>query len=144
MMATIPTKLNSLPFQVNQNMEDIVSLKAQTNQNIEDIVSLKTQTNQNIEDITNLYAEILKITPLKFTNITVNTWVSDTTYTNYSYKAAITLTGVTSSMIAEVIFNVTESESGNYAPVCETFDGGVYIYSKVNSAITIPTILVVK
>ena len=123
-------KMNSLPFQVNENME-----------NIED---LKLQTNQIIKDVTNLYGEISKITPLKFTNITVSTWASDTTYNDYSYRASITLTGVTSSMIAEVIFNVTDAESGNYAPVCETFDGGVYIYSKVNSAITIPTILVVK
>lgn len=130
MMATIPTKMNSLPFQVNENME-----------NIED---LKLQTNQIIKDVTNLYNEISKITPLKFTNISVSTWASDTTYTNYSYRATITLTGVTSSMIGEVIFNVTEAESGNYAPICETFDGGVYIYSKVNAAITIPTILVVK
>ena len=189
----IPKKMNSLPFQVDQNMNDIKDLKAQTNQNIEDITNLKqtvgdvsalannlntdvtnlkqtvgdvsvlvnnlntdvTNLKQTVEDVSvlannlntdvaNLYVEISKITPLKFTNITVSTWVSDTTYTNYSYKANITLTGVTSSMVAEVIFNVTESESGNYAPVCETFDGGVYIYSKVNTAITIPTVLVVK
>lgn len=129
-MATIPTKMNSLPFQVNENMK-----------NIED---LKLQTNQIIKDVTNLYVEISKITPLKFTNITVSTWASDTTYTNYSYKGIITLTGVTSSMIGEIIFNVTEAESGNYAPICETFDGGVYIYSKVNTTITIPTVLVVN
>ena len=147
----IPKKMNSLPFQVDQNMNDIKDLKAQTNQNIEDITNLK-QTVEDVSvlannlntDVANLYVEISKITPLKFTNITVSTWVSDTTYTNYSYKANITLTGVTSSMVAEVIFNVTESESGNYAPVCETFDGGVYIYSKVNTVITIPTVLVVK
>ena len=129
-MATIPTKMNSLPFQVNENMK-----------NIED---LKLQTNQSIKDVTNLYDEVSKITPLKFANITVSTWVSDVTYADYPYKATITLTGVTSSMIAEVIYGLTEAESGNYAPICETFDGGVYIYSKVNSAITIPTILVVK
>ena len=151
MMATIPTKMNSLPFQVNQNMNDIKDLKAQTNQNIADITNLKQAVedvsvlaNNLNNDVTNLYVEIAKITPLKFTNITVSTWVSDTTYADYPYKGTITLTGVTSSMIAEVIFNVTDAESGNYAPICETFDGGVYIYSKVNSAITIPTILVVK
>ena len=144
-------KMNSLPFQVDQNMKDIKNLKAQTNQNITDITNLK-QTVEDVSvlanklntDVTNLYAEIAKITPLKFTNITVSTWVSDTTYTNYSYKSTITLTGVTTSMVAEVIYSVADAESGNYAPVCETFDGGVYIYSKVNSAITIPTILVVK
>ena len=165
-------KMNSLPFQVNQNMEDIKDLKAQTNQNIQDITNLKqavedvsvlannlntdvTNLKQTVEDVsvlvnglntdvTNLHSEISKITPLKFTNITVSTWVIDTTYTDYSYKGTITLTGVTPSMVAEIVYNVADAESGNYAPICETFDGGVYIYSKVNSAITIPTILVVK
>ena len=47
-------------------------------------------------------------------------------------------------MVAEVVYDIADAESGNYAPVCNTFDGGVYIYSKVNTAITIPTILVVK
>ena len=83
-------------------------------------------------------------TSLKFINITVNNWVSDTTYANYPYKATVTAYGVTSSMVAEVTYSLADAESGNYASVCETFDGGVYIYSKVNTSITIPTILVVK
>lgn len=83
-------------------------------------------------------------TSIKLSNTAVSDWVSDTTYTNYPYKATIAATGVTSTMVAEVVFNVTDAESGNYAPVCETYDGGVYIYSKVNTAITIPTVLVVK
>ena len=83
-------------------------------------------------------------TSIKLSNTAVSTWASDTTYTDYPYKATITATDVTSSMVAEVIYSVTDATSGNYAPICETFDGGVYIYSKVNTAITIPTVLVVK
>ena len=83
-------------------------------------------------------------TSIKLSNTTVSDWVSDTTYADYPYKATIAATDVTSSMVAEVIYDVADAESGNYAPVCNTFDGGVYIYSKVNTAITIPTILVVK
>lgn len=83
-------------------------------------------------------------TSRKLTNITVSNWVSDTTYANYPYKATITAYGVTPSMVAEVIYSVADAESGNYAPVCETFTNGIYIYSKVNTTITIPTILVVK
>lgn len=83
-------------------------------------------------------------TSRKLTNITVNNWVSDTTYANYPYKATITAYDVTPSMVAEVIYGLTEVESGNYAPICQTFNGGVYIYSKVNTSIVIPTILVVK
>lgn len=83
-------------------------------------------------------------TSIKLSNTTVSTWESDTTYADYPYKATITAKGVKSSMVAEVVYDMADAESGNYASVCNTFDGGVYIYSKVNTAITIPTILVVK
>lgn len=83
-------------------------------------------------------------TSIKLSNTTVSTWESHTTYADYPYKATIAATDVTSSMVAEVIYSVADATSGNYAPVCETFDGGVYIYSKVNTTITIPTVLVVK
>ena len=89
-------------------------------------------TTQNIE------------TSIKLSNTTVNNWESDTTYADYPYKATIAATDVKSTMVAEVVYDMADAESGNYASVCNTFDGGVYIYSKVNTAITIPTILVVK
>ena len=83
-------------------------------------------------------------TSIKLSNTTVSTWESDTTYADYPYKATIAATGVKSTMVAEVVYDMADAVSGNYAPVCNTFDGGVYIYSKVNTAITIPTVLVVK
>lgn len=89
-------------------------------------------TTQNIE------------TSIKLTGVAVDVWESDATYADYPYKAIIDWTGVDSSMVAEVIYSVADATSGNYAPICETFDGGVYIYSKVDTAITIPTVLVVK
>ena len=89
-------------------------------------------TTQNIE------------TSIKIEGMTADVWESDTTYADYPYKATIDWTAVDSSMVAEVVYDVAEATSGNYAPVCNTFDGGIYIYSKVNTAITIPTILVVK
>ena len=89
-------------------------------------------TTQNIE------------TSIKLEGMTADVWESDTTYADYPYKATIAATGVKSTMVAEVVYDMADAVSGNYAPVCNTFDGGVYIYSKVNTAITIPTILVVK
>lgn len=83
-------------------------------------------------------------TSIKLSNTAVSTWASDTTYADYPYKATIAATGVTANMVAEVVYDMAEAESGNYAPICETYDGGIYIYSKVNTTITIPTILVVK
>lgn len=72
-------------------------------------------------------------------------WASDNTYLDYPYKGTISnLTGVTSSDYAEVVYSVDQAVSGNYAPICETGSSCVYVYSKVNNAIIIPTIKVDK
>lgn len=83
-------------------------------------------------------------TSIKFVNKTANTWVKDSTYSGFEYRCDISCEGVTADMYAEVVFNVDQAISGNYAPVCETFTGKVRIYSKVNTSITIPTILIEK
>ena len=79
-----------------------------------------------------------------YSNIAASTWASDSTYTDFGYRCAIAITGVTANDVAEVVFAQAEASSGNYASVCETYAGGVYIYSSVNTAITIPTILIHK
>lgn len=77
------------------------------------------------------------------TSVAVASFVADSTYTDFPYRASVPLTGVTSSMTPEVVFGVTEAMSSTFAPVAETYNGGVYIYaSEVPiAAITIPTIL---
>ena len=77
-------------------------------------------------------------------NTQVDTWVADTTYSDYGYKADIALEGVTADIYVEVIFALTEATSGDYAPICSSGAGTVTIYSKVNTAITIPTIIIEK
>lgn len=79
---------------------------------------------------------------LIFENTTASTWVSDSTYSGYGYKCDLTCTGVTTNSYAQVIFNPTEATSGNYATICSTSTNTVTIYSKVNTSITIPTIIV--
>ena len=74
--------------------------------------------------------------------MTADSWTSDSTYTKYSYKCTIPLSGITTLDYAEIVLGVTEATSNNYAPICETYDGGVYIWSKVNDTITIPAIVV--
>lgn len=67
----------------------------------------------------------------------------DDTYADFPLRAAVPLTGVLESMTPEVVLDVAEAMSGEYAPVAETYTGGVYIYasSKPQAAITIPTII---
>lgn len=83
---------------------------------------------------------------LTFTNKSVATsaWASNTTYDDYPYRAAVACSGVTADMFAEVVLAPTDAASGNIAPVCQTYAGGVYLYAKAvpDAAITIPTIIV--
>ena len=82
---------------------------------------------------------------LSFTNKTVATsaWVSNTTYTDFPYRAAVACEGVTVKHYAEVTFSPTDALEGSFAPVAESYDGGVYIYASEipEAAVTIPTIV---
>ena len=82
--------------------------------------------------------------PKIISNTSVSSWSADNTYSDYGYRASVAITGVTASDVAEIIFGASEAVSGDYAPICETYAGGVYIYSAVNDSITIPTIIVFK
>lgn len=83
------------------------------------------------------------VTPLKVTNVSP-TFAADSTYADYAYKGTIAVPGATSAMRPEVVFGLTEALSGNYAPICESGTDSVYIYAKVNTAITIPSVVVYK
>lgn len=82
---------------------------------------------------------------LQFSNVSVSKgdFVSDTTYQDFPYRASIALSGVIKSMIPEVVLSVDDALSGNYAPVAESYNGGVYLYagSPPDSDVTIPTIV---
>ena len=79
-----------------------------------------------------------------YTNKTASSWTADTTYEDFGYRCAIAISGVTASDVAEVIFDTEQAMSGDYAPVCQTYAGGVYIYSADNASISIPAVLVHK
>ena len=73
-------------------------------------------------------------------NVTVSNWVADTTYADFPYRGSIFNDRIKSSTVMYVIFNLTDATSGIYCPVCNTADGVLYIYSKNNNSVTIPTI----
>ena len=77
-------------------------------------------------------------------NMTVaaSDWVASTEFEDFAYEAKIALSDfVNFSSIPQVVFGLTEATSGNYAPICKAGDKGVYIYSKVNTSITLPTVV---
>lgn len=85
---------------------------------------------------------------LVFENITVATssWLEDTTYEEFGYRADILCEGVTDEFFSDVVFGVSEAVSGNYAPISVTGTGTVTIYAVdlPSADITIPTIICSK
>lgn len=77
-------------------------------------------------------------------NVAASTWVADTTYAEYGYRCTVASAAISATDFVDVVFGVTEATSGDYAPVCEAYDGGVYLYSKVDDAIIVPTITIMK
>lgn len=76
--------------------------------------------------------------------IATSAWASDATYADYPYRASFALPTITALSFVEIVFSPADATSGNFAPVCDTYAGGVYLYAKAvpDAAITIPTIIV--
>lgn len=87
----------------------------------------------------------VELKKLQFSNVSVSAsaFVSDATYQDFPYRASIALIGVIESMIPEVVLSVDDAASGNFAPVAESYNGGLYLYaaSPPDAGITIPTII---
>lgn len=77
-----------------------------------------------------------------FTDVTAENWVLDGTYSDYKWRCDLSCPGVTADMYAEVVFGVGQSDSGDYAPICETASDTVIIWSAVSNPITVPTIVI--
>ena len=87
----------------------------------------------------------VELKKLQFNDVAVasSAFASSTLYEDYGYKGTVALTGVIENMIPEVIFGMNEATSGDFAPICEAYNGGVYIYTNTipSDNIIIPTII---
>lgn len=110
-------KMNSLPFQVNQNMEDIETLKANVN-----II------NNTISGLENKVVLVSDLYP--------TTAQSDSTYVDYPFRYDFEITGLTSNDVVEVILSLADATSGNVAPITMSSVGLFSIYCKTDSSIT--------
>lgn len=79
-----------------------------------------------------------------FTDVVADNWIQEDVYKDYPYRADLSLEGVTSGDYAEVVFGMDDSISGNYAPLCETKEGIVSIWSAEDKAIIVPTVIINK
>ena len=77
------------------------------------------------------------------TFVPVSTFAKTEEYEEYPYRAAVALDGVIESMIPEIIFGMADATSGIFAPVAESYNGGVYIYASAvpDADVIIPVII---
>lgn len=69
-------------------------------------------------------------------------WVASTEFADFPYEAKIELTDfVDYTTVPQVVFDIADTMSGNYAPICKSGDKCVYIYGKVQNAITLKTVI---
>lgn len=75
-------------------------------------------------------------------------WVADSTLSaqGFMFRAAIPCVGVTKDHHPNVSFSCADAMAGNFAPVADSYDGGIYIYCKKKPTISfvIPSIVCLK
>ena len=78
--------------------------------------------------------------------VTVDKFAADTTYEDYPYRAAVTLSGVTAEYTPYVMFSEADAETGTFSRVASSYAGGVYIYASEapTEAITIDKIICIE
>lgn len=90
----------------------------------------------------------VELKKIQFNNVSVNVddFVDDTTYEDFPFRATVSLSGVLETMIPEIIFGLLDATSGLFAPVAESYNGGVYLYAsdKPEENTVIPTIILWK
>ena len=78
--------------------------------------------------------------------VAASAWASDSTYSDYPYRASIALSGVTANHVPSVNFNSSDALSGKLSPVSESYDGGVYIYATeaLTEAVSVGSVTCIK
>ena len=78
------------------------------------------------------------------TSVPVSAWINatDQSEAGFPARAAVALTGVTADMVPDVYLSAGDASEGNFSPVAESYNGGVYLYCETPPAgtLTIPVI----
>jgi hypothetical protein len=130
--SSIRAKINSIGNQVVTNTNNIATNTSNIATNTSNIATLQTKSN------------LLNLRLITFSNVTVATsaWASNSTYSNYPYRATVTCSGMLETDIAFVQFSPSQQESGLYIGA-SSLTNGVYIYASAipSASITIPLIM---
>ena len=80
----------------------------------------------------------------KIENVLVSTWSASTAYVGYPFETRINIANLKESDSVEVIYNIIDASSAKYAPGGELHEGYIKLFAKINTAITIPTLVITK
>ena len=96
------------------------------------------------EKIKDSIADAAKIYKYENVVVPVSAFVADDTYADYPFKADVDVPDATVDLVPTVVFSLDDAQSGNFAPIAESGDEYVRIWTKEKPEddVTIPTILV--
>lgn len=123
----IYTSSNYITVQIDNQEQVYVGAAPISSSNIS-FSPTDTLTSDNVQDA--IEEVDGKVITTGATTVQTSAWSADTTYDGYGYRASIAMSNVTSDYVPSVTFGIAEAESGNFAPVADTYSGGVYIYAK--------------
>ena len=80
---------------------------------------------------------------ISIVQVATSAFTSDSTYASlgYNVKGTIEMLDTTENDVVNVTFDMAQAVSGNFAPVSNTYNGGVYIYAKKMPTSTITVAL---
>lgn len=130
----IPTKVSQV-----ENDSQYITATELTNKKYATEASLN-------EGIQSLQAEVdtKQAKNVYYTNLTATAWIKEDVYEDYPYRCDLACEGVTENDYAEVVFSMEQHLSGDYAPICETKDGIVSIWSAKDVGIVVPTVIIYR
>ena len=80
---------------------------------------------------------------ISIVQVATSAFTSDSTYASlgYNVKGTIEMLDITENDVVNVTFDMAQAVSGNFAPISNTYNGGVYIYAKERPTSTITVAL---
>ena len=84
--------------------------------------------------LTNVTVSVDKVQAFPQQTVAVEAWAEDDTQTDYGFRAAVPLEGITEYYTPDVRFSVDDATSGILSPVATSYDGGIYIYASEKPA----------
>lgn len=139
---TLDDKIKSIEDQSGQTGGEIAEINKSVASNTQSIAALSGELSTAKQDVQTIKTAA-STHYVKKTNLTVqlSAWTASS-YSDWPFKASITINGCTADHVCDVIFNAEQISMGIFAQFAETSADRVTIFAeeKPDAAITIPVI----